>query len=285
VRQDRQRDTSRGLSAIYRLALAAVLALAAIGCGGGPSSGAGADQPPLLFAGAAALPSAGMSAVAGAPPSAAGSAGAAALPSAGMNAVAGAPPSAAGSAGVASRSTSISVDPSSPLVLTPPCSATGWNFASGFLLDQSVDYVADLADSGGARIVYSESGSACASARDPSTCEASLAVIASFGRQLVTTSGDEVHFWPGSSALDLLGEIDTPSEALWVLVVEGYYLPCSSTVTAIDDGWAIELPSQQFECTLPSAMMSAPTTTVHMDRAGQVMLPDTGRCSLQRTPT
>jgi hypothetical protein len=200
-------------------------------------------------------------------------AGASGFASAGMNAAAGAPPSAAGSAGNAAITTASLLDPTSPLVRTPACSELGWDFAPGFLLAQSVDYVADILDSGNSRVVYSESGVPCATAHDRASCQASLAALTGFGRQLVTTSGEEVHFWTVPAALDLLGQIDTPAEVLWVLGVTNHSLPCGSTkLAAVADGWAVELPAQPPECGLASEV--GWMMTIEMDFAGHVMIID-----------
>jgi hypothetical protein len=228
--------------------------------------------------------------------------GAPGVSTAGMNAAAGAPPSAAGNAGFAAITTASPLDSSSPLVRTPACTDQGWEFAPGFLLARSVDYVADILDSAesrvddatgvldfnNTRVVYSASGVPCATAHDRASCLASLAILTGFGRQLVTTSGDEVHFWTFPSEFDLLGEIDTPAEALWVLAAgNNYYLPCgTTTVTAVVNGWAVKLPPQPRACAPapPDAgPMALPTVLVSL--SGQVTAPNPNDpCSFQLPP-
>jgi hypothetical protein len=114
----------------------------------------------------------------------------------------------------------------------------GWQLAAGFVLSQHVDYVEDRAE-GRVPPRLSSAGVACATAKDKTSCQASLALQTSLGRVLVTTTGDDVRFWSGQAAFTLLGLIDTEAEALWV-ASQNYELPCKATVKRVADGFVVD---------------------------------------------
>jgi hypothetical protein len=113
-----------------------------------------------------------------------------------------------------------------------------------------VDYIADrdmrfpMVDAGEVTptqaeiVVLSSAGIPCANARDHAACEKALTVRPQFGRHLVTTSGDTVRLWPGP-ALPLIGEIDTSSEAIWLLQSTRGPVPCSVTITREGDDFVV----------------------------------------------
>jgi hypothetical protein len=88
--------------------------------------------------------------------------------------------------------------------------------------------------------VISEQGAACATARNRERCEEDLLLDAGASRQLVTTEGDDVRLWTMPGALNVLGDIDSAAEALWVASAQGYVIDCSGKVTAQDGRFAIE---------------------------------------------
>ena len=120
----------------------------------------------------------------------------------------------------------------------PKCVNDGWLLAPGFLPAKRVDYIADRAVDGFTPSVLSSIGVPCATAVDRANCEASLALEVQLSRHLATTAGDAVRLWPpGPAALELLGAIDTPAEALWWLsAVRGYTTTCATQVTKTDHG-------------------------------------------------
>jgi hypothetical protein len=123
----------------------------------------------------------------------------------------------------------------------PKCADDVWRLAPGFLPAKRVDYIADRDASPAVPLVLSAIGTPCATARDRAACEASLALAVPFARHLVTTAGDSVRIWPaGSAALELLGAIDTPAEALWWLTAaHGYSTTCATQVTKTDRGFEV----------------------------------------------
>jgi hypothetical protein len=120
----------------------------------------------------------------------------------------------------------------------PKCVNDVWLLAPGFLPAKRVDYIADRAVDGFTPSVLSSLGVPCATAVDRVNCEASLALEVQLSRHLATTAGDAVRLWPpGPAALELLGAIDTPAEALWWLsAVRGYTTTCATQVTKTDRG-------------------------------------------------
>ena len=96
-----------------------------------------------------------------------------------------------------------------------------WQLAPAFQLTRKVDYIADRIDSTDKGLM-SDYGMPCRVRDDPETCEAELAAPTALGRHLATTEGDEVRLWTFPAVLNLLGEIDTPEEAIWI---------CCSTAT------------------------------------------------------
>jgi hypothetical protein len=113
-----------------------------------------------------------------------------------------------------------------------------------------VDYIADrdmrfpMVDAGEPTpsqpeiVVLSSAGVPCANARDHVACEKALALRPNFGRHLVTTSGDNVHLWL-APALSLLGQIDTPSEAIWLMQNLHGPLTCTASVSRDGDDFIV----------------------------------------------
>lgn len=133
----------------------------------------------------------------------------------------------------------------------PECTGKDWRVAPGLLPAKHVDYIADrdlrFPDAGPPDqpqpvnpelVVVSSAGMACANATDRAACETALALNPQFGRHLVTTSGDSVRIWP-APAMPLLGVIDTPAEAVWMVIVTRGPLTCDATITRDDDGFLI----------------------------------------------
>lgn len=108
-----------------------------------------------------------------------------------------------------------------------------WRLAPGFRLGIDVDYVADRLSADPDDLI-SEHGEACATAKQRSDCEAALALSTDVGRHLVTTQGDTVQLWT-MPALGALGEIDTPEEAIWLALADGYRVKCDAKLS-FDDG-------------------------------------------------
>lgn len=117
--------------------------------------------------------------------------------------------------------------------------SNSWILAPGFLLSRRVDYVADRNDLL-LNTPLSTAGIACATARNKARCMEDLALPATLGRHLVTTSGDKVEFWQLHAAFSLLGLIDTAAEAIWMLSAQGYEAPCSLNVEQTAVGYRIE---------------------------------------------
>lgn len=100
-----------------------------------------------------------------------------------------------------------------------------WHLASHFKLARKVDYVADCDDSGA---VISEKGEGCSGASDRAQCEADVATPG-FGRHLVTREGNSVRLWTNAAAT-LLGKIDTPEEAIWLVLQQDINVDCDTRV-------------------------------------------------------
>jgi hypothetical protein len=139
----------------------------------------------------------------------------------------------------------------------PKCEEGVWQLASGFLVAQHVDYVADRASKLTASNeismdeprTFSSAGMPCATARDVGRCRNALRRPSSLGRHLVTTAGDSVKLWPATAARNLLGLLDTRSEALWwVIVSQGYVVPCDATVREKGGGYTVEGVEQMPGC-------------------------------------
>jgi hypothetical protein len=159
-----------------------------------------------------------------------------------------------GDGGIAAKDDDASVpDPMDAGTWVPPdptCSDGDWRLAPGLLPAMHVDYIADrdlrfpTADAGEPTptqpelVVLSSAGKPCANARDHAACEKALALRPQFGRHLVTTSGDAVHLWL-APALPLLGQIDTPSEALWLLQNLHGPLTCNARVSRDGDDFIV----------------------------------------------
>ncbi|HKP58090.1 MAG TPA: hypothetical protein VJV78_15265 [Polyangiales bacterium] len=123
----------------------------------------------------------------------------------------------------------------------PVCEGKGdWRLAPGFLLARKVDYVADrltkIVEETGLpapkATILSEAGVPCASASEKAACRAALDLMTTdLGRHLITTAGDSVRLWNPGVAGNLLGLIDTKSEAVWWAISRGgYLLPCTAKV-------------------------------------------------------
>ena len=163
-----------------------------------------------------------------------------------------------------------------PDSVAPTCDATnGWQLAPGFVLGQRVDYVEDRNDQ---RIPprVSSAGTACATAKDPASCQTDLALPTSIGRLLVTTTGDDVRFWPGQVGSKLLGAIDTAAEALWIASLN-YELPCTATATRVSDGFVVDgLSGYVFSCMSSpdmKPMMQTVRAKVHPDGLFELLTP------------
>jgi hypothetical protein len=135
----------------------------------------------------------------------------------------------------------------------PSCDTQSlWRLASYFNLARDVDYVADRINTE----VISESGEACASASDREQCKTELATVpgdasmfAQLGHHLVTIEGDSVRIWIPQSVMSLFGDIDTPGEAIWILVAGGYIVGCDAEIDdAGEDGFAIAVDQPDTSC-------------------------------------
>ena len=143
----------------------------------------------------------------------------------------------------------------------PGCGDDGrWLLAPGFLPAKRVDYIADREIAfeegtgpdgtgavGGSAAggvvpvvrVISSAGMPCANARNRDACEKGLKLPTSVGRHLVTTAGDTVKIWTFPGVLQLLGAIDTASEAMWVLTATRMEPSCKATIGHDDDGFIV----------------------------------------------
>lgn len=126
-----------------------------------------------------------------------------------------------------------------------------WRVAKHFDLARDVDYLADRI---GTQVI-SESGEPCASASDPAECKLDLQTLPDpqtfdvLGHHLVTIEGDSVRLWSLSSVLALLGQIDTPAEAIWLAVASGYDVECGAAVFDTGhDGFGIEAVRPDMSC-------------------------------------
>lgn len=144
-------------------------------------------------------------------------------------------------------------DAGGPATFTPTCEKDTyvWNLAPGFLLAEAVEYVADreirftetmdvngVTVSGPVNYVISSAGTPCGGASDKDKCMKALEVVSLMmtSRHLVTTRGDEVRLWPDFSALSVLGQIDTPAEAIWWLQIRRGGVPCGAKAEKADEG-------------------------------------------------
>jgi hypothetical protein len=120
----------------------------------------------------------------------------------------------------------------------PKCVNDAWLLAPGFLPAKRVDYIADRTVDGFTPSVLSSLGVPCATALDRANCQASLLLEVQLARHLLTTAGDSVRLWPpGAAALEVLGAIDTPAEALWWLSANrGYALTCATQFAKTERG-------------------------------------------------
>jgi hypothetical protein len=130
----------------------------------------------------------------------------------------------------------------------PQCVDGEWRLAPGFLLARKVDYVADrtvlLLPSGlldDKATVLSSAGIPCVSATNKANCLAALELPATDqGRHLITTAGDSVRLWNPGVAGNLLGLIDTKSDAIWWALSRGAYLfPCDVRIEAAPGGFNV----------------------------------------------
>jgi hypothetical protein len=114
-----------------------------------------------------------------------------------------------------------------------------WQLADGFALAHEVDYLADR----DADRTLSAVGSPCANAADQRGCQTAveLALRSVADRHLLTTERDVVRIWQNPGALALLGDIDTPHEALWVVATSPVYeVRCPQTY-AVETAHGIEV--------------------------------------------
>jgi hypothetical protein len=126
-----------------------------------------------------------------------------------------------------------------------------WRLAPHFHLARDVDYVADRIGTE----VISESGKACASASDQEDCKAQLATLPGeeetlLGHHLVTIEGSSVRLWNPQSALVVFGDIDTPAEAIWLVVTGGHNVDCGAAIYDTGhDGFGIAASFADMTCT------------------------------------
>jgi rubrerythrin len=133
--------------------------------------------------------------------------------------------------------------PTAPTVAPPAavrdaltCLDGAIQLAPGLTLVREFDYVADRV---GVTVV-SSMGQECGHATAPDACRAAVAAARSDVRNLLTIEGDSVRIWQGEAALQLFGELDTPEEAVYRLLVAGYQVPCSAAAHAEANGFRIE---------------------------------------------
>lgn len=121
-----------------------------------------------------------------------------------------------------------------PIKAKAGCDAPNvWRVVKHFHLARDVDYIADRIGT----MVVSESGEPCASASDPEQCKTDLETVpgdpnmfGQLGHHLVTIEGDSVRIWVPPSVHALLGDIDTPAEAIWLAMGSGYNVNCDAAV-------------------------------------------------------
>ncbi|MET0389762.1 MAG: hypothetical protein ABW321_27565 [Polyangiales bacterium] len=114
-----------------------------------------------------------------------------------------------------------------------------WLLAEDLTPGEPVDYLADRDDQL-TPFTISETGTACGTAEDPETCRNDLMLTTSFGRHIVTTRGDEVRYWMAHTVFQLLQPIDSPADAVWLLVSLGYQVPCNAGFQREDDTIVID---------------------------------------------
>lgn len=171
----------------------------------------------------------------------------------------------------------------------PSCTDGQWVLAPGFLLSERVDYVEDRND----QIwpyTMSSAGTPCATARDKVLCMESLKVETMFlGRHLLATAGDKVRVWNGASAFQLLGLIDTPSEAMWVAQVQGMQVTCGiGEVRKHADGFLVDGVVKPFYgCEPPDGGLSYGTVLVYSDTSvvPQWSFDENPKCPMTLPPT
>ena len=89
-------------------------------------------------------------------------------------------------------------------------------------------------------------------------------------------------------ALTLLGDIDTPEEAFWVVMGSGFGAQCGITATEVEDGYRLERVNQMGTDGCSPAPISEDTVLVRRDASIQqlesVMLANEITCAIGRRP-
>jgi hypothetical protein len=160
----------------------------------------------------------------------------------------------------------------------PTCDDYEWRLAAGFLPALHVDYIADRDQGIDAPRVFSSVGVACATAKDRPACEASLALQPDLLRHLVTTQGDDVRMYTTRAATELLGAIDTPAEALWMLLGQGYAATCEVTFQNRQDGILVQGTSPSPFCQI------GPNFEDRLQPEGDVLVAPDGSISYPSLP-
>jgi hypothetical protein len=128
--------------------------------------------------------------------------------------------------------------------------------AAGLRPAQAYDYLAVRRrfGVGGSYDVVSETGRVCSTSTQTQCARAVAASDVEFVKtrcpdmcfeeSIVTTRGDETRRWIGADAAKLLlGEIDSPDDALWLVASSGYELNCGdasrTSLRAVADGYEI----------------------------------------------
>lgn len=150
--------------------------------------------------------------------------------------------------------------PPGPELTAPTCTDGSWQAAEGLSLQGAHDYVGVLEYQGFApeAWVIDEDGTPCAGASDAAACEASRADILAntYGRYVLTTTGDVARAHDSDEEMrELLGPIDTPSEALLRVWQSGYNVRCDdlsrSGVREVEGGYEVVATSSRGGCGEP----------------------------------
>jgi len=113
----------------------------------------------------------------------------------------------------------------------PTCAGSEWAPLAATNLTVEPDYVGAWSNVGFVPMgsPFDERGTRCATASDPEACEAAIQTLSmeTFGRYLMTTDADEVAAHQTEEEfLAVLGDIDTPDEALLRVWYAGYAVSC-----------------------------------------------------------
>lgn len=138
--------------------------------------------------------------------------------------------------------------PSGGELSAPSCGESGWAPLAASNLTISPDYVGAWAHAGftPSATVFDEMGTRCATATDRAACETAIETLSmeTYGRYLMTTADDEVATHQSEEEfLAVLGEIDTPDEALLRVWHAGYSVSCDdverSGVREVEGGFEV----------------------------------------------